>query len=238
VLHHWLTKLRLGELLAQTAGTLLQLLAQRCCAPGAAAAASDEAADADGGSVQQTCQQLVLQVTSLLRVEAEAVAAADIIESARGLLASEPEGLLQRLLLQVMEMLGVECLEGLPAAVNRVSAREVWSVSSVDINPQLQPRGLAGRCAQPHTRPSLPLLARTRTRAPQVYVHSTELSNCFRWVVVLVLVEAPTYAAPWQPACLVLTAPTAATPAGLSAACWDCRAMPGPSQRLLRFPSL
>lgn len=56
-----------------------------------------------------------------LQVECEAVAAADVLGAAKGLLVSQPEGLLQRLVLQVMQLLGVERLEGLPAAVNRVS---------------------------------------------------------------------------------------------------------------------
>jgi hypothetical protein len=57
----------------------------------------------------------------LLQVESEAVAAADVLGAAKGLLVSQPEGLLQRLVLQVMQLLGVERLEGLPASVNRVS---------------------------------------------------------------------------------------------------------------------
>lgn len=60
-------------------------------------------------------------VLLLLQVESEAVAAADVLGAAKGLLVSQPEGLLQRLVLQVMQLLGVERLEGLPASVNRVS---------------------------------------------------------------------------------------------------------------------
>jgi hypothetical protein len=63
----------------------------------------------------------------LLQVESEAVAAADVLGAAKGLLVSQPEGLLQRLVLQVMQLLSVERLEGLPAAVNRVST--LWGIS-------------------------------------------------------------------------------------------------------------
>jgi hypothetical protein len=41
--------------------------------------------------------------------------------AAKGLLVEQPEGLLQRLVLQVMQLMGVEQLDGLPATVNRVS---------------------------------------------------------------------------------------------------------------------
>jgi hypothetical protein len=49
------------------------------------------------------------------------VASSDVLSAAKGLLVSQPEGLLQRLLGQVMDLMGVQQLEGLPAAVNRVS---------------------------------------------------------------------------------------------------------------------
>jgi hypothetical protein len=55
------------------------------------------------------------------QVESEAVAASDVLGAAKGLLVDQPEGLLQRLVLQVMQLLGVEQLDGLPATANRVS---------------------------------------------------------------------------------------------------------------------
>lgn len=55
-----------------------------------------------------------------LQVESEAVAAADVLGAAKGLMVSQPDGLLQRLLGQVMDLLGVQQLEGLPATVNKV----------------------------------------------------------------------------------------------------------------------
>lgn len=61
-----------------------------------------------------------------LQVQSEAVAAADVLGAAKGLLVSQPEGLLQRLIGQVMDLLGVTQLEGLPATVNRVSGLRVW----------------------------------------------------------------------------------------------------------------
>jgi len=103
VLQHWLTLLRQGELFAQFAEQLQQLVAQRCCpAPQAPEIPAAGAAGwCDAGGVQQLCRQLLLQVQSLVQVEAEAVAAADVVAAAKGLLVTQPEGLLQRLVLQV-----------------------------------------------------------------------------------------------------------------------------------------
>jgi hypothetical protein len=58
-----------------------------------------------------------------VQVEAEAVASSDVLSAAKDVLVSQPEGLLQRLLGQVMDLMGVQHLEGLPAAVNRVSVQ-------------------------------------------------------------------------------------------------------------------
>lgn len=60
----------------------------------------------------------------LMQVEAQATAAADVLEAAKDLLRDQPDGLLQRLVLQVMQLHGVEQLDGLPAAVNRVRTRD------------------------------------------------------------------------------------------------------------------
>jgi hypothetical protein len=120
VLAHWVAQLRRGEVLAQCAAQLAALLAQRC-APPAAAAEEEEAAAAGAahtqgaaasssdndcgccssissgaGDVAGACGRLLAGVRSLLAAEARDVAAA-----AHGLLASQPEALLQPLVLQV-----------------------------------------------------------------------------------------------------------------------------------------
>jgi hypothetical protein len=69
----------------------------------------------------QLSQRLLQQVQELLQVEMDAIAAADVVAAAKGLMATQPDGLLQRLVAQVQQLFEVPSVEGLPAAVNRVS---------------------------------------------------------------------------------------------------------------------
>jgi hypothetical protein len=56
------------------------------------------------------------------QVESEAIAAEDLLSAAKGVMASQPDGLLQSLLRHIMQLFEVPRLEQLPAAMNKVSS--------------------------------------------------------------------------------------------------------------------
>jgi hypothetical protein len=58
------------------------------------------------------------------QVETEAIAAEELLSAAKGIMASQPQGLLQSLLRQVQQLFDVPQLEQLPAAMNKVG--ECW----------------------------------------------------------------------------------------------------------------
>jgi hypothetical protein len=54
------------------------------------------------------------------QVESEAIAAEELLSAAKGICASQPQGLLQSLLRQVQQLFDIPHLEQLPAAMNKV----------------------------------------------------------------------------------------------------------------------
>jgi hypothetical protein len=61
-----------------------------------------------------------LHCQSAFQVETEAIAAEELLSAAKGIMASQPQGLLQSLLRQVQQLFDVPQLEQLPAAMNKV----------------------------------------------------------------------------------------------------------------------
>lgn len=150
VLQHWLQLLQQGEQLRLLAQQLQHLLAQRNSSnssiyPATAAAVPQNGTNthvhslpAEVGElqvsnsleisnevvplqqVQQLRQQILQQVEQLLNVESAAVAAADVVRAAEGLMADHPEGLLQQLLAQVQNLFNIPSLAGVPASMNKV----------------------------------------------------------------------------------------------------------------------
>lgn len=134
VLQHWLQLLQQGEQLRLLTQQLQHLLAQRSSSSLISTASgsngtltlADTPITSTGETMnlqqlQQLRQQALQQVEQLLHVESAAVAASDVLSAAEGLMVEQPEGLLQQLLAQVQHLFDIPSLQGIPAAMNKVS---------------------------------------------------------------------------------------------------------------------
>ena len=136
ILSTWLQLLAIGEVLQQGWRQLQQFLALSEAFAGATAAAaagggggnnanSNSSSSSGSSSTVAEARRVVgatlTEVERLVGVESKALASQELLQAAEGLMVSEPQSLLVRVVGHCQQLLGVQEIDGLVPALNRVS---------------------------------------------------------------------------------------------------------------------